>query len=124
MLSRSCAAQRPRLSPARTSSLTAEFRCSGRRDWPENFSSRPVPARTVQCQEKTMSEIAYRRDNCRLCGGQDLELVLKLAPTPLADAYVPADRVNQPQASYPLDLFLCRACGFSQLLDVVQPQEI
>lgn len=71
-----------------------------------------------------MSENAYRRDNCRLCGGRELELVLTLAPTPLADAYVPAGRVNQPQASYPLDLYLCRRCGFSQLLDVVQPREI
>jgi SAM-dependent methyltransferase len=71
-----------------------------------------------------MSETAYRRDNCRLCGGRDLELVLKLAPTPLADAYVPAARVNEPQTCYPLDLFLCRTCGFSQLLDVVQPQAI
>jgi SAM-dependent methyltransferase len=71
-----------------------------------------------------MSETAYRRDNCRLCGGRDLELVLNLAPTPLADAYVPADRVNEPQDSYPLDLYLCRSCGFSQLLDIVQPRAI
>ena len=71
-----------------------------------------------------MSETSYRRHGCRLCGGRDLDLVLKLAPTPLADAYVPAARLNEPQASHPLDLHLCRACGFSQLLDVVQPREI
>jgi len=71
-----------------------------------------------------MSETASRRNNCRLCGGRDLELVLKLAPSPLADAYVPSAKIREPQVSYPLDLFLCRTCGFSQLLDVVQPQAI
>jgi SAM-dependent methyltransferase len=71
-----------------------------------------------------MTETAYRRNSCRLCGGRELELALKLAPTPLADAYVPAARVNESQRCYPLDLFLCHTCGFSQLLDVVQPQAI
>jgi SAM-dependent methyltransferase len=75
-------------------------------------------------RKNAMSETAYRRNNCRLCGGRELELVLKLAPTPLADAYVPVARANEPQPCYPLDLFLCRTCGFSQLLDVVQPQAI
>src|ERR1051326_1015695 len=67
---------------------------------------------------------AYRRKTCRLCGSRDLQLVLQLKPSPLADAYVPANRLSEPQPTYPLDLFLCSDCGFSQLLDVVQPQAI
>jgi SAM-dependent methyltransferase len=71
-----------------------------------------------------MSEDIYRRDACRLCGGRDLELVLPLKPTPLADAYVPAERLDEVQSIYPLNLFLCQNCGLSQLLDVVIPQVI
>jgi SAM-dependent methyltransferase len=71
-----------------------------------------------------MSATAYRRRDCRLCHGTDLELALQLTPTPLADDYVPASRLREPQPVFPLDLYLCRACGFAQLLDVVQPQAI
>ena len=68
-----------------------------------------------------MTEI-YHRDTCRLCNSKELTIVLKLAASPIADAYVMADRLNQTQASYPLDLFLCQNCGLSQLLDVVNPE--
>lgn len=35
-----------------------------------------------------MNILATRRNDCRLCHSQNLELVLKLAPTPLADSYL------------------------------------
>ncbi|MBI3317668.1 MAG: class I SAM-dependent methyltransferase [Candidatus Omnitrophica bacterium] len=69
-----------------------------------------------------MSGAVSRREACRLCGGRSLELALSLAPTPLADAYVPQDRLGEVQGTYPLDLFLCRTCGHVQLLDVVNPE--
>ncbi|HWX22497.1 MAG TPA: class I SAM-dependent methyltransferase [Candidatus Binatia bacterium] len=71
-----------------------------------------------------MSNLSYRRSDCRLCHGTELDLVLKLTPTPLADAYIPSAQAQQPQPVFPLDLFLCRRCGFAQLLDVVQAQAI
>ena len=60
------------------------------------------------------------RTDCRLCGGTDVELVVPLAPTAIADAYVsdPGER----QDTYPLDLYFCRACSHVQLLDVVEPR--
>ena len=64
----------------------------------------------------------YRRTTCRLCDGDRLSLVLSLAPSPPVDAYVPAERLDEPQEKFPLDLFLCRACGHVQLLDVVDPE--
>lgn len=68
-----------------------------------------------------MNILATRRNDCRLCHSQNLELVLKLAPTPLADSYL---RTKEIQSVFPLDLYLCCDCGFAQLLDVVQPQHI
>lgn len=71
-----------------------------------------------------MSADVYRRDTCRLCGGKDLELVLRLTPTPPADDYVPAERLHKVQETYPLDLFLCHECAHAQLLDVVPPEAL
>ena len=71
-----------------------------------------------------MSKSFYQRDTCRLCGGKNLENVLPLAPTALCDAYVPPERVNVVQEIYPLDLFLCRDCGYVFLPYVVDPEII
>ena len=35
-----------------------------------------------------MSDDYYIRTTCRLCDSDDLELVLRLEPTPLCDAYL------------------------------------
>jgi SAM-dependent methyltransferase len=66
---------------------------------------------------------AYRRrKTCRLCDKEDVVKVLSLVPTPLANAFVAADELSQPQDVYPLDLWLCNGCGHVQLLDVVDPK--
>ena len=62
-----------------------------------------------------------RRDTCRLCGGKDLALVLKLTPTPPANAFVDKDSLDTEQACFPLDVFFCEDCFHVQLLDVVDP---
>ncbi|VEN74516.1 Methyltransferase [Candidatus Desulfarcum epimagneticum] len=64
------------------------------------------------------------RNRCRLCNSNKLDIVLKYNPTPLADEYIPKEYINKEQKIYPLNLFLCKKCGLSQLLDVVQPQDI
>ncbi len=69
-----------------------------------------------------MKSTHYRRDDCRLCGSRNLELVLPLKPSALADSYIPASKLNEPQPRYSLDTFLCRDCGHVQLLDVVNPE--
>jgi SAM-dependent methyltransferase len=63
-----------------------------------------------------------RRNTCRLCESKNVELVLPLRPSALADSYVPKERLHISQPKYPLDVFLCRDCGHLQLLDVVDPK--
>ena len=63
----------------------------------------------------------HRRKTCRLCGGTRLALVLELAPTPPANAFVPREELDKPQQTFPLDVFFCEDCGHVQLLDVVDP---
>jgi len=66
--------------------------------------------------------VISRRTTCRLCGSQNLDLVFQLAPSPIGDAYVTKDKLADKQDTYPIDLFLCRECGLSQLLDIINPE--
>lgn len=65
---------------------------------------------------------SHQRDNCRLCGGQRLTLVLSLVPTPPANAFVSAEKMTMPQPCFPLDVFFCEDCYHVQLLEVVDPR--
>lgn len=63
-----------------------------------------------------------RRQCCRLCGHRHLVLVVPMSDSPIADAYVPPERLAEPQDAYPLDLYLCSDCGHVQNIDVVDPE--
>jgi hypothetical protein len=53
-----------------------------------------------------------------------LDLVLALAPTALADEYIPKERVDRPQEVFPLDLWRCRSCGLCQVLEIIRAETI
>jgi SAM-dependent methyltransferase len=69
-----------------------------------------------------LNQSCIRRELCRLCDQSQLDLILPLASSPIADAYVSAEKLGIVQNSYPLDLYLCRACGHVQNIDVVNPE--
>lgn len=69
-----------------------------------------------------MSDLCHRRPDCRLCGSRRLQLALQLAPTPPANAFVPASEAGKPQERFPLDVFFCEDCFHLQLCDVVDPR--
>lgn len=69
-----------------------------------------------------MSIYMYKRKNCRLCGNEKLEQVVKLTPTPPANAFVTRNRLNEVQECFPLDVFQCLNCSHVQLLDVLDPE--
>jgi SAM-dependent methyltransferase len=71
-----------------------------------------------------MSATHYHREICRLCGSRALDIALHYEPTPPADAYVPMSERDVVQETYPLDLYLCHDCGFSQLCDVIRADSI
>lgn len=63
------------------------------------------------------------RDNCRLCSSRNLELVIKLAPVPLAEKYTRPDEPDDCEA-YPLDVYMCRDCGHVHILDVIDSETL
>ena len=64
------------------------------------------------------------RDTCRLCGGNDLSMVLALTPTPPANAFVEEAAKDIEQPCFPLDVYFCGTCAHVQLLDIVDPGEL
>jgi len=68
-----------------------------------------------------MTEAVIKKNNCRLCDSPNLRLVVNINPSPIADAYVKKENLNQTQDAYPLDLYLCEDCGHIQNIYVVNP---
>ncbi len=63
-----------------------------------------------------------RRTTCRVCGGSDLETILTLGPSPLANSFLQSPDEFADERKYPLDLYYCDGCSLLQLLDVVNPE--
>ena len=62
------------------------------------------------------------RTTCRLCGSAHVERVVDLDPIPLSEHYSadPAAAAGLPR--FPIDVYMCGACGHVQQLDVIDPQ--
>jgi SAM-dependent methyltransferase len=59
---------------------------------------------------------------CHSCRAQDLEMILSLGETPLADALLDEEQIGQPEARYPLNVAFCRSCALLQILETVSPE--
>ena len=72
-----------------------------------------------------MTDLYYKRDNCRLCGSSNVDLAVPLNPMPIAtpNFRVPGADRDAPvyREGVPLELYLCRDCGHSQVLHVGNP---
>lgn len=58
---------------------------------------------------------------CRSCGGQDLELILALGDTALADALLKSSQLSQQELVFPLDVAFCPDCSLVQIFETVRP---
>ncbi len=64
---------------------------------------------------------SYLRDSCRLCGSKSLIKSIKMPACPPVDSFKNYEKNDYPRKKYPMDLFLCKNCGHSQLLFIVDP---
>jgi SAM-dependent methyltransferase len=64
-----------------------------------------------------------RETACRSCGSTDLELVLDLGSTPLANS-LPTTQGGTAELRYPLDLVFCGACSLVQITETVPPDQL
>ena len=64
------------------------------------------------------------RNTCRLCDSEDVKLVVKFNPVPLAEKYTSSSEEAKKAPIYPIDLYMCRKCSHVQLLDVINSQDL
>jgi SAM-dependent methyltransferase len=74
-----------------------------------------------------MTRYFRTRKTCRLCASPSVEVAVPLEPIAVATPNVDLDAVARhfsdvAQVSVPMDLYLCRACGHVQILDVIDPE--
>jgi SAM-dependent methyltransferase len=62
--------------------------------------------------------------SCRACGHSPLVVVLSLGEMPLANALIPPDRLEESEATYPLNLAFCEGCSLAQIDVSVPPEEL
>jgi SAM-dependent methyltransferase len=65
-----------------------------------------------------------RIERCRSCGASELELILDLGRTPLANALPAEDDLSAEEPTYPLRLVWCSACTLLQIDETVPPAEL
>jgi D-mycarose 3-C-methyltransferase len=63
------------------------------------------------------------KNECRVCKGNDLTLILSLGEQPPVDNFTDAARIKD-EKRYPLDVYFCGGCNLVQLLDVVAEDEL
>src|SRR5579872_4470376 len=61
---------------------------------------------------------------CRSCGHSELEPILSLGSTPLANALPTTEQLREPEPTYPLDLAFCPACSLVQITETVPPETL
>jgi len=76
------------------------------RTWPSAMTGRPLPG----C--------------CRFCGTSFRHRVVDLGMSPLCESFLRADQLNQMEAFYPLNVWVCERCFLVQLEEYVTGEEI
>ena len=61
---------------------------------------------------------------CRLCGNQELKLILSLGNTPLADVLLTRSQLDLPEYKAPLDLVFCPNCALVQITVSIDPAKL
>jgi len=76
------------------------------RAWPSPMAGRPIPG------------------GCRFCGTSFSHRVVDLGMSPLCESFLRADQLNQMEAFYPLNVWVCERCFLVQLEEYVTSEEI
>src|ERR1044071_3392811 len=61
---------------------------------------------------------------CRACGESGLKMILPLGSTPLANALLTDEQLNEREETFPLELAFCPACSLVQITETVPPEKL
>ena len=83
-----------------------------------------TPVAAEERVSRTLQVGVNAHGTCRFCGTALVHTVVDLGTSPLCESYVPAERLNDMEAFYPLRVFLCDQCFLVQLPAHVSGEEI
>ena len=63
------------------------------------------------------------RKNCLICNSQKLEIIIELGIHPFADTFIPIDRIEENEPSFPLVCVKCSDCNHIQLKYITDPKQ-
>ncbi len=72
----------------------------------------------------TAASDAHDRAACRLCGAQVTRSFCDLGLSPLCESFVPAEKLDEYEAFYPLHAYVCEECWLVQLREYVSAADI
>jgi SAM-dependent methyltransferase len=61
---------------------------------------------------------------CRICGERNLQPILSLGETPLANSLLRREQLSEPEPRFPLDLYFCPDCSMVQISETVPPEKL
>jgi len=61
---------------------------------------------------------------CRICKSAKLHKVIDLGEQPLANAFLRTEQLTQPEARFPLEVYVCNECNLAQLIHVVDKETL
>jgi len=64
----------------------------------------------------------HKKNECRICSSNNLELILDLGEQPPSNAFIKKDDLEKYEDKFPLRLYLCKECYLLQLLDIVDKE--
>ncbi len=77
----------------------------------------------LQLEDEAAPQSIYTTiDVCRSCGSRDLQPVLSLGTTPLADGLVAREHYDDAPITVPLDVVFCASCSLMQIVQTVDPE--
>ena len=65
-----------------------------------------------------------KRNDCRMCGGNNLLCFLQLSDMPRAGAYLKKEDLQKLEILYPLDIYFCEDCFSVQLIDIISRETL
>lgn len=68
--------------------------------------------------------MTVKKVTCRSCGENNLDLILSLGRTPLANSLLKESELSLPEEKFPLDLFFCTNCTLVQITETVLPEKL
>ena len=63
-----------------------------------------------------------KNNECEVCKSKNIKNVINFKPSPLGDIYLPFKKRKLSRKLYPLDLYLCKKCGYLFLIYKINPK--